>query len=116
MNSEALRDPLSAVRLRRRFPRKADGGELMAARLVMRGCSPAILLALVFAAACSPEPPPATTAPPPSTTPPRQVPIGQLPDVDTTALLQHTKVLSSDEYEGRAPGTKGEDLTVHYLE
>jgi hypothetical protein len=30
-------------------------------------------------------------------------------------LLKHIKVLASDEYEGRAPGTKGEELTVAYL-
>lgn len=30
-------------------------------------------------------------------------------------ILAHTKVLSSDEYEGRGPGTKGEELTVKYL-
>jgi Zn-dependent M28 family amino/carboxypeptidase len=30
-------------------------------------------------------------------------------------MLTHTKVLSSDEYEGRAPGTKGEELAVTYL-
>src|SRR4029450_2362760 len=30
-------------------------------------------------------------------------------------LLKHIKVLSSDEFEGRAPGTKGEELTVNYL-
>ncbi|MCP9496206.1 MAG: M28 family metallopeptidase [Pyrinomonadaceae bacterium MAG19_C2-C3] len=30
-------------------------------------------------------------------------------------ILRHTRVLSSDEYEGRAPGTRGEDLTVKYL-
>src|SRR6187455_234987 len=30
-------------------------------------------------------------------------------------ILQHIKVLSSDEFEGRAPGTKGEELTVNYL-
>jgi len=30
-------------------------------------------------------------------------------------LLAHIKVLSSDEYEGRAPGTKGEDLSVSYI-
>ncbi|MEP6822285.1 MAG: M20/M25/M40 family metallo-hydrolase [Chthoniobacterales bacterium] len=30
-------------------------------------------------------------------------------------LLQHIKVLASDEYEGRAPGSKGEELTVKYL-
>ncbi|PSR54920.1 peptidase M28 [Adhaeribacter arboris] len=31
------------------------------------------------------------------------------------AILKHTKVLASDAYEGRAPGTKGEDSTVAYL-
>ncbi|HEY3380820.1 MAG TPA: M28 family peptidase [Vicinamibacterales bacterium] len=37
------------------------------------------------------------------------------PAVDGNAVLAHTKVLSSDEYEGRAPGTKGEELTVAYI-
>jgi Zn-dependent M28 family amino/carboxypeptidase len=45
----------------------------------------------------------------------KPVPIGQLPDVDTSAVLAHTKVLSSDEFEGRAPGTSGEERTVAYL-
>jgi Zn-dependent M28 family amino/carboxypeptidase len=31
------------------------------------------------------------------------------------AVLEHTKVLASDAFEGRAPGTKGETLTVEYL-
>jgi Zn-dependent M28 family amino/carboxypeptidase len=31
------------------------------------------------------------------------------------AVLAHTKVLSSDEFEGRAPGSKGEERTVAYL-
>jgi Zn-dependent M28 family amino/carboxypeptidase len=31
-------------------------------------------------------------------------------------LLAHIKKLASDEFEGRAPGSKGEDLTVAYLE
>src|SRR5581483_8754471 len=44
-----------------------------------------------------------------------RVAIGQLPDIDADAVLAHTKVLSSDQFEGRAPGTKGEDLTVRYL-
>src|SRR4026209_2863970 len=30
-------------------------------------------------------------------------------------ILQHTKVISGDAYEGRGPGTKGEELTVKYL-
>src|SRR5262249_26925014 len=68
----------------------------------------------LLAAACSTQP--ASTSGPPSTTPAQQIAIGQLPNLDTAALLAHTKVLSSDEYEGRAPGTKGEQLTVSYLQ
>jgi len=30
-------------------------------------------------------------------------------------LMKHIQVLASDEYEGRAPGTRGEELTVAYL-
>jgi len=30
-------------------------------------------------------------------------------------LLKHIKVLASDEFEGRAPGSKGEELTVKYI-
>ena len=36
--------------------------------------------------------------------------------LDGNRLLEHIKVLSSDEYGGRAPGSKGEELTVRYLE
>jgi Zn-dependent M28 family amino/carboxypeptidase len=38
-----------------------------------------------------------------------------LESITTNDLLQHIKILSSDEFEGRAPATKGEDLTVRYL-
>ena len=41
--------------------------------------------------------------------------LGELPDIDADAVLAHTKVLSSDRFEGRAPGTPGEELTVDYL-
>ena len=30
-------------------------------------------------------------------------------------IMQHIKAMSADEYEGRGPGTKGEELTVKYL-
>ena len=30
-------------------------------------------------------------------------------------LLAHIKVLASDDFEVRAPGTKGEDLSVKYI-
>ena len=44
------------------------------------------------------------------------VPLSSMPKIDPNAVLAHIKVLSSDEYEGRAPGTKGEELTVKYIE
>src|SRR5262245_52978356 len=56
---------------------------------------------------------PTTFAPALSTS--THIPIGQLPAIDLDALLTHTKTLSSDEFEGRAPGTKGEELSVTYL-
>ena len=38
-----------------------------------------------------------------------------LASFNAESLLEHIRVLASDEYEGRAPGTPGEDLTVKYL-
>ncbi len=32
------------------------------------------------------------------------------------ALMEHIRVLSSDEFEGRAPASRGEELTLQYLE
>jgi Zn-dependent M28 family amino/carboxypeptidase len=37
------------------------------------------------------------------------------PAIDGAAVLEHVKVLSSDAFEGRAPGSHGEELTVGYL-
>lgn len=31
------------------------------------------------------------------------------------SLLRHIEILSSDEFEGRAPATRGEELTVEYI-
>jgi Zn-dependent M28 family amino/carboxypeptidase len=54
----------------------------------------------------------ACTAPPAST---RPLALADLPNLSTDAMLTDIKKLSSDEFEGRAPGTKGEQLTVQYL-
>lgn len=35
--------------------------------------------------------------------------------ISADEILKHIKVLASDEYEGRSPGSKGETLTVNYL-
>jgi Zn-dependent M28 family amino/carboxypeptidase len=38
-----------------------------------------------------------------------------LKSITADSLLHHIKILASDEFEGRAPGTRGEQLTVEYL-
>ena len=38
-----------------------------------------------------------------------------LDSITAEGLMSHIKILASDEFEGRAPGSKGEDLTVEYL-
>ena len=46
------------------------------------------------------------------------IPAELKPALDTIKaddIMAHTKALSSDEYEGRGPGTKGEELSVKYL-
>ncbi len=66
------------------------------------------LAAIALSAACS-------SAPPPPAEPPAPTPLAELPQVDADKVLEHIKVLSSDEYAGRLPGTEGENLTVAYL-
>src|SRR4051812_9745435 len=43
---------------------------------------------------------------------PPQAPLDAITAPD---LLKHIKVLASDEFEGRAPGSKGEELSVKYI-
>jgi Zn-dependent M28 family amino/carboxypeptidase len=59
-----------------------------------------ILLPLLFLTACAPQ---ATNLKP------------ALDTITADGILSHIKVLASDEFEGRAPATKGEDLTIQYL-
>jgi Zn-dependent M28 family amino/carboxypeptidase len=65
-------------------------------RAAIRACGVASAILVLTACACS--------APPPV-----------FPAIDAAAIVEHAKVLSADEFEGRAPGTRGEDLTVRYL-
>jgi Zn-dependent M28 family amino/carboxypeptidase len=39
-----------------------------------------------------------------------------LPKIDGAALLEQITTLASDEFEGRAPGTQGEVMTIEYLQ
>ncbi|HAI46194.1 MAG TPA: aminopeptidase, partial [Stenotrophomonas sp.] len=37
------------------------------------------------------------------------------PDINAADFAELVKTLASDEFEGRAPGSKGEELTVNYI-
>jgi Zn-dependent M28 family amino/carboxypeptidase len=46
----------------------------------------------------------------------QQLAVADMPQIDHNAILERIRILSSDEFEGRAPGSRGEELTVQYLE
>jgi Zn-dependent M28 family amino/carboxypeptidase len=60
----------------------------------------ALILSLAILATCAPSAPDTRAA---------------LDSMTAESLLAHTKTLASDEFEGRGPGTAGEDRTVDYL-
>ncbi|MCC7416608.1 MAG: M28 family peptidase [Acidobacteria bacterium] len=81
-----------------------------------RSCGALILICLTAAAcAAAPREQPAPAEYQTQAPPPERIPIGELPDIDPAALLAHVRVLSSDAFEGRAPGSAGEEKTVAYL-
>ncbi len=73
-----------------------------------------VSLLLFLVCACSQQP--ATEAGSSSSGAPSAAQIKTMPQFDAARMLEHIKVLSSDQFEGRAPGSAGEELTVKYLE
>jgi Zn-dependent M28 family amino/carboxypeptidase len=71
------------------------------------------LLASLCACSKPETPPPGAPAAGPSSAP---VTITTMPRFEAAPVLERIKTLSADGFEGRAPGTKGEELTVKYLE
>ncbi|HET6603499.1 MAG TPA: aminopeptidase, partial [Xanthomonadaceae bacterium] len=81
------------------------------------------LAALLALAACEREAPPEPTAEQPSApaAQPAQPPAPDAsdhsfgPDISAEDFAKHVQVLSSDAFGGRAPGSRGEQLTVDYI-
>jgi Zn-dependent M28 family amino/carboxypeptidase len=74
-----------------------------------------VLILLLLVSGCSrPAEQPAAAAPAANTTAP--VAVAKMPSFDAARMLADIKTMSSDEFEGRAPGSKGEELTVTFLE
>ena len=61
-----------------------------------------LVLCAALTGGCSPQPP----AP---------LKLADMPAINTDAVLADIRRLSSDEFAGRGPGSKGEELTVSYL-
>jgi len=61
-----------------------------------------LLLAVACASACS-------------SAPPKPLTLAQMPEISTAMALADITKLSSDEFEGRLPGSKGEQLAVEYI-
>jgi len=66
-------------------------------------------LLLVGCTQTSPPPPAASSTA-------AKIPLSAMPKIESAAVMNHIKTLASDEFEGRAPGTPGEEKTVQYLE
>jgi Zn-dependent M28 family amino/carboxypeptidase len=64
-------------------------------------------LALAALAACGPAGTPRGSVP---------VPPEAIAAIDTATLMSHIRVLASDSFQGRGPGTAGEEKTVAYLQ
>ncbi len=78
-----------------------------------------LLLCLAIAtalAACQQQPAtPAATAPVAATPPSAMAAHTFNPAIDPGDFVEHVKTLSSDAFEGRGPGTPGEDKSVEYI-
>src|SRR5688572_23258964 len=72
----------------------------------------ALAAALLTLAACASADQPTDTA---AVTAPT-IPAFASPPLSANALLEHVRVLASDEFEGRAPGSNGERLTIEYVQ
>ena len=74
---------------------------------------------LVFAAAspaCSREAEAPTATPRAQQSSATKLAVAAMPRIESQPILEHIKVLSGDDFQGRLPGTAGEEKTVQYLE
>ena len=73
-----------------------------------------ILPFAIAAASCSG--PTESRVVPPAPTPAPTIALADMPKTTADGIMQHIKALSADDFQGRLPGTPGEDKTVAYLE
>ena len=81
---------------------------------IMRSLALLVLLCGAGSAACSREAEAPTTTQR-TLTATSKMAVAAMPRIEAQPILEHIKVLSADEFEGRLPGTPGEEKTVQYL-
>jgi Zn-dependent M28 family amino/carboxypeptidase len=98
--------------------RVTDLADPLAAGLVKLGRSLAAVLLLassVTLAGCGPAADRDVAEPIMANLPDVEVVDAALATITEEGLREHTRVLASDEFEGRAPSSRGEELTIQYL-
>jgi Zn-dependent M28 family amino/carboxypeptidase len=75
----------------------------------------AVGAAIALLTACGSTEPAQSRAHEAGTAPAAPIKVADLPPIGEERVLEHIRKLSSDEFEGRSPGSKGEELTVQYL-
>ncbi len=99
----------AGLRPHRSIPWVARRGTMLLMRRLL------LLSALLIAVpGCGGAPASSSASQPSAPTAP--MPLAAMPKIEGGAIMEHVKVLASDEYEGRAPGGKGDQLTVKYIE
>ncbi|HEX5755952.1 MAG TPA: M28 family metallopeptidase [Arenimonas sp.] len=78
-------------------------------------CATAVAILALGVAACSKSPPETTAPPAAPAADVADAKHGFGPEISAEDFAAHVKVLSSDEFGGRAPGTDGEQKTADYL-
>jgi Zn-dependent M28 family amino/carboxypeptidase len=73
------------------------------------------LIALTLLAACQRQPSTQAPAAPATPAPPTASAHDFVPAINAEDFVQHVKVLASDDFEGRGPGTPGEEKSVQYI-
>ncbi len=73
------------------------------------------LIAVTLLAACQRQPSTQVPAEPATPTPPAASAHEFVPAINADDFVQHVKVLASDDFEGRGPGTPGEEKSVQYI-
>jgi Zn-dependent M28 family amino/carboxypeptidase len=83
---------------------------------MMKHLAIGVLVCAAVTSACSREAEAPAATPRAQQSSASKLAVAAMPRIESQPILEHIKVLSGDDFQGRLPGTAGEDKTVQYLE